>query len=106
MSRLGFDEKGFMRVHLYILKNQANKLFSKLGFTQQYINNNLVHTINGEYCKLTFISAFNGFVIETAENITNATNNLYEDSDVISLENGTETFFDDLEQTLRNYYLL
>jgi len=87
-------------------KSKAGEVFEKLGFTPIYIGLEKNYERKGEYHKLTFLIAFNCFVIEWASSYEEACMNVYEDTDLLpSFALGEKEVLLELENTLIKYYM-
>ena len=84
--------------------NKIENIFKEQGFESKNINDNNYYFNDNGYYKMTYLSKINSFVIEYAENYNEVINNLFEDGDIYSLNNGEDEFFEKLQKDLIKYY--
>lgn len=86
---------------------KMEEVFINLGFETVIINNVRCLKYKECYCKVTFIKEWSAFVVESADNIKDAENGVFEDSDVYDItEHITENkLLDNLRDNLVRYYL-
>ena len=88
-----------------MIESRASKLFMELGFVSTTVGKIQVYEINGSYIKFSYVIGLKCFVIEYAENLNVAKKNLYEDTDLFSIELGMESILVKLRKILIEHYL-
>lgn len=68
------------------VQNQLKDIFIKLGFINRIINDKEYLVFQDTFCKISYIQSVGSFVIETADNYSDAEKGLLEDSDWFSVE--------------------
>ena len=79
-------------------------VFETLGWNRAVVNEVENFELNGVYVKITLHNWLNSYILESADSIEDAKNNLYEDSDLYSLDGNEEEILKEMEQSLRNNY--
>jgi len=87
------------------IEKKVSNLLISLGFEPKNVNNARVYAYEDSYYKFTFIKGLGGFVVEYAETIGDAEKNLFEDCDVFLVEVGTAQLLENIEDTLKKYYI-
>ncbi|UKK97618.1 hypothetical protein [Brevibacillus brevis] len=67
------------------MEKRFESLLKELNFEKVLINNTVVFSRDGMYCKLTFIQMLESYVIEYAYSYDQAQKNLFEDGDLFSM---------------------
>ena len=79
-------------------------LLINLGFEVENMNDIKAYKYKDSYYRFTFIEGLGGIVIEYAENLNDAMNNLYEDCDIIRTDQ--DQLFNHIEDIVRKYCLV
>ncbi len=90
-----------------ILKEKVENIFLELGFKSEIIGEKqyryLVH--NNCYCKITYLSSRNAFVVECTDNVEDASNGVLEDGDLYYLNIPEEEMLFKLRKDIVAYYI-
>ena len=84
---------------------KMEKVFINLGFKPVIINNNKLMKYNEFYCKISFFEDWETFIIESAENLQEAENGVFEDSDLYDANIPESELLKQLKSDLIDYYL-
>lgn len=71
-----------------LLLKQIDNLFLELGFSKISINNKITYFKEEEYIRVDYINGFESFVLEYAQGIEEALNNVFEDGDLYPIKLG------------------
>ena len=86
------------------IKDTASELFNELGLVPTMVGTTQSYEINGCYIKFSYVAGLRCFVIEYAENSNNAKKNIYEDTDLFSVELGCEGILVELRKVFIEHY--
>jgi len=86
------------------IQNQLKDIFIKLGFVNRIINDNEYLVFHDTFCKISYIQSIGSFVIESADNYSDAEKGLLEDSDWFTIEDITENH-EEIRKKITNYYM-
>lgn len=85
------------------VQNQLKDIFMKLGFVNKVINDREYLVFDNTFCKISYIQSIGGFVVETADNYSDAEKGLLEDSDWFSIEDINEDQAK-IRKAIKKYY--
>jgi len=85
-----------------LIENKIEALLKELNFEKETINNVLVFTRNGKYCKVTFIKKLESYVIEYADSYDEAEKNLFEDGDLYPISLDEDELINKMRKELVN----
>ena len=87
-------------------EKELGNLLINLGFEVKNMNDMKTYKYKNSYYRFTFVEGLGGIVIEYAENLTDAMNNLYEDCDIIRTDKDQDQLFNHIENIVRKYCLV
>ncbi len=103
------DLKKYRIEHIFdnSLRIKLENILLSLGFEEVYVGvkNYRYFKYNNTYCKLTYIETFDAYVIESADNLTDAENNLLEDGDLYYTGTSEEELLKEFENDIVKYYM-
>ncbi|MFF2878694.1 hypothetical protein ACFVR2_20475 [Gottfriedia sp. NPDC057991] len=82
------------------IKEKIDTLMIELGFEKIKVNNVLNYFLKGSYYKVNYSDELKSYIIETASSLTEAENNVYEDSDVYPNSLGEKKILEELRKDL------
>ena len=89
------------------LREKIEKIFLELGFKNVIIGEKQYHYLvyNNCYCRITYLDVWEAFVIESADNVEDASNGVLEDGDLYYLDIPEEEMLCKLRKDLVAYYM-
>lgn len=89
------------------IKNRMEQKFISAGFSYVYVGDKNLKFLNygNCYCRITYLDNLSAFVIETADNIEDAMNNVLEDDDLYFLDTPEDEMLRELRDDILAYYL-
>lgn len=90
----------------YLLKRIEN-IFLSLGFTIEFVGTKKLRYLRYQncYCKITFLEAWGAFVIESADNLQEAENQMLEDGELYYLDTPENELLRQVEGDIKKYYM-
>lgn len=89
------------------LKSKIEDIFLQFGFRRESVGKAhyqyLVH--NKCYCKVTYLDRLGALVIESADNIIDASNGALEDGDLYYMDSSEEDMLQQIRKDIAAYYL-
>ena len=89
------------------LKKRINNIFIELGFKIEFVGEKQYKywVYNNCYCKITYLEKLNAFVIESADNLTDAMNGVLEDGDLYYEDISEDAMLHQLRRDVVAYYM-
>lgn len=89
------------------IKNRIKKIFEELGFKNVFIGEKKYQYLvyNNCYCKITYLEKLRAFVIESADNLTDAMNGVLEDGDLYYMDISEDAMLHQLRRDVVAYYM-
>ena len=84
--------------------SKSAEVFLSLGFSLVQINGKTAYELGGSYFKFSLVKSLNSYVIESADSLSDAKKNLYEDSDLIPADTDEDNILTRLRELLTMYY--
>lgn len=88
-----------------VMIEKMEEVFINVGFRPVIINDIKLMKYKECYCKITFFEDWETFIIESAENLQEAENRVFEDSDLYDANIPESELLKQLKSDLINYYL-
>lgn len=89
------------------LISKIERIFIELGFQYKIVGEKQVKYLvyNNCYCRITYLEKLSAVVIESADNLTDATNNVLEDGDLYYLDSSVDDMLFQLKKDIAAYYM-
>ena len=89
------------------IKNSIKNIFIELGFKNEFVGDNKYQYLvyNNCYCKITYLEKLRAFVIESADNLTDAMNGVLEDGDLYYMDISEDAMLHQLRRDVVAYYM-
>ncbi|TFB24073.1 hypothetical protein E3U55_04475 [Filobacillus milosensis] len=87
------------------IKNKIKDVLNAYNFKEVIINDDIVYEYKDQYYKVTYVAGLKAFVLESAENYSDAVINVYEDLDIFPLALGSNNLIEQISKDLKKYYL-
>lgn len=90
------------------LKHKIENLFLELGFEKRTVGEKRHQYFKYKncYCKITYLEKLKAFVIESADNITDAVNGILEDGDLYFIDIPEEDILSLFKKAIVTYYMV
>ena len=90
----------------YLLKKIDN-IFLSLGFTIEFVGAKQLRYLRYQncYCKITFLEAWGAFVIESADNLQEAENQMLEDGELYYVNVPENALLRQIKEDIKKYYM-
>ncbi len=94
-----------MQYHPENLSHQ--NIFIELGFKIEFVGEKQYQYLvyNNCYCKITYLEKLSAFVIESADNLTDAMNGVLEDGDLYYMNISEDAMLHQLRRDVVAYYM-
>ena len=89
------------------LNNKIKNIFIELGFKNEFVGEKQYQYLvyNNCYCKITYLEKLRAFVIESADNLTDAMNGVLEDGDLYYMDILEDALLHQLRRDVVAYYM-
>jgi len=89
------------------LQKKIESIFLSLGFTIELVGTKQLRYLRYQncYCKITFLEAWGAFVIENADNLQEAENQMLEDGELYYVNVPEDALLRQIEKDIRQYYM-
>lgn len=89
------------------LKNKIEKIFFELGFKNEVVGEEKYQywVYNNCYCKITYLEKLGAFVIESADDLSDAINGVLEDGDLYYTNIPEDVMLYQLRKDIAEYYM-
>ena len=84
---------------------RIESIFTELNFKEVHVNRQKLYEYNGHYYFVSFVKGLNSYVIESAENLSEAETNMFEDSGVYPLTLGENELLRVIRADLIQFYI-
>ena len=90
----------------YLLKKIEN-IFLSLGFAIEFVGVKQLRYLRYQncYCKITFLETWGAFVIESADNLQEAENQMLEDGELYYVNAPEDALLRQIEEDIKKYYM-
>ena len=89
------------------LQKKIEDVFLSLGFTMECVGAKQLRYLRYRncYCKITFLDAWDAFVIESADNLQEAERQMLEDGELYYVNVPEDALLRQIEKDIRQYYM-
>ena len=88
------------------LKKKIESLFLETGFQRETLGETQCLVYHNCYCRVSYLSHYNAFVIESADSYQEAINHLFEDGDLYYIDIGEIELLNQIKKDIARYYLV